>query len=111
MRRPVVGRARTARAMVAPGVIRHDTHALCPPFLGISAETMPPVTHDNDLKGEKRPKGIWPRNVALPLLTWQILYLSQGEGMDGAQISAFLGLPRHVVRRHLAAAVAALASR
>jgi hypothetical protein len=82
-----------------------------PRFRAFRPKTMPPVAHDNDLKGKKRPKGIWPRNGALPLLTWQILYLSQGEGMDGAQISAFLGLPRHVVRRHLAAAVAALASR
>ena len=47
--------------------------------------------------------------LALPLLTRQILYLSLREGLDGAQISCRLGLPRRIVRRHLRRAVAALA--
>lgn len=47
--------------------------------------------------------------LALPLLTRQILYLRLREGLDGAQISCRLGLPRRIVRRHLRRAVAALA--
>ena len=85
-------------------------HATQPYLQGGSIEPWFPAYHDNLLEFDTCRSAISPRYLALPHLTRHILYLSQREGMNGAQISVHLGLSRQAVRRHLRRAVAALAA-
>jgi len=101
--------ARVRIALLGGRPLGRGEHKMPPQLQDIQIETLAFDRHEHLLQSDACRSAVSQRYLALPALTRAILYLSQREGMDGAQISLHLGLSRYAVRRHLRRAVAALA--